>query len=381
MLGTSQSSTSQAITKYFCLKGLSCKNLVVQFSVHKSDPTKLLDGSGKFQPGLLTFDFAEVKTCNSSLLSLLPVQFEKFYAAVNGNGPDVPDFPDLGSVGFFPLHGNGPFDFAFSFRLPLGGLGGLISGVKKLEAEILLGWQAPLKGLVIGFRLPGGSLDLGIQGVLKLHIGEFQLHEDQSDTPYYALLLKDCRLSLLGMTLPNDDSLCDAVILPNPKDPLGSPVGWFGGVKAKKSGDKKYWGLGQRIAIQPKADAPLYFDNVLELLRDFVSKFIDAIHGDAHPPVNLKDFFSGSESGNGTLVYDDRFRATTRAELHFRGEEMRRGVKGNQGMAVRTGNNELLAPKALVVDHRFGPLMTPILHDQIGKHRVRAVEVVMLRSI
>ena len=295
-----QSAVAQTITKYFCLEGLSCKNLVVQFSACKSDPTKLVAGSGKFQPGLLTFDFTGVKSCGSSLLTLFPIEFEKFFA-----GLDDASFPDLGSIGFFPLRpGSGPFDFGFSFRLALGGLGGLVSGAKKLDAELMLGWQAPLKGVVVGFRLPGGSLDLGIQGVLKLHVGDFQLYEDSGPAPYYAVLLQDCRLTLLGLTLPKNDSSCDIAIVPNPAKPLSSPVGWFGGVQPDDADDDDYWGLGQRIAIQPNDGTPLTFDNILDLLRDFVTQFIHAIHDTDHQ-VAIKDFLSGQQPGaKGKLVYD-----------------------------------------------------------------------------
>ena len=306
--------TSTAITKYFCLQGLSCRNLIAEFRFDSSGGANQHLTTGKFQPGLLAFDFADTQKCSTSLLSLLPVDFQRFYFAVSGATEDIRH------VGFFPMIGQN-FDFGFSFRIKLGGLGALVSSRKKLEAEILLGWQAPLNDVVIGFRLPGGSLDLGIQGVLKLTIEEFQFYDDgQSANPYYALLLKNCRLALLGLTLPPSASRCDIGIFPNPADPLQSPVGWFGGLPAQNDA---FWGLGQRLEIRPKSGEPPTFSNVLGTLRDFVQEFIAAI--DNHTVHAFLTDPDAAHSTFGTLQYNPQNDWTAAFNYKF-GEVVTLGV-------------------------------------------------------
>jgi hypothetical protein len=230
-----------------------------------------------FRLGAIDIDFgtARRRSGGSGFWSSFPLSFRKLRMF---DGP-----LNLGELGYFGV-GKFPdslrFRFGFEFDLDLGTLGALAS-FKNLRLGVLLAFadggrllEGGLPRITLGFRLPegDGSLDIGIQGILKLKARRYGL----CDAPYSSgnppvqrtakmLYGVGTRLEIFGKDMPNDDNLTMAIIV----DPAGwsvggqtkGPTGWFIARKPEGAGSEIMPGvelhtlmIGQRIDPIPGMD-------------------------------------------------------------------------------------------------------------------------------
>jgi len=111
-------------------------------------------------------------------------------------------------LGYFkfdtPNFGGDLFDFALGFDLDLGSLGALAKKLEGLRLETLFGWLPASAGggFAIGFKLRGtggGSLDLGIEGVLKLVIEKLKIEDfEHGGAKHFAIQAVNARVEVLG---------------------------------------------------------------------------------------------------------------------------------------------------------------------------------------
>lgn len=259
--------------KWLCIERVHFSELGVELSFLLPRDKHPEHPRAKFLPGLIRFDLANYEVCSidtETMLQGLPIDPKSFYFS---SGDVQISLPELG---FFPssfFFGNEietsiNFDYGLSFTLDLGSLGGLLSVLKDFKMDVLLGWTAnnPTQPTV-GIRLPDGRKEIGIQGVMRLIIEDFKTRDLPSvngKTPY-AILLKGCVFEFLGARLPaKSKDKINIFLFPNPEDPLGSKVGWWGSISEQ---DKYLIGLGQRISIQ--SGTPPRIDEIVKLLRDF----------------------------------------------------------------------------------------------------------------
>lgn len=257
--------------KWLCIERVRFSELGVELSF-------LLPRDGnapvaKFLPGLIRFDLANYEVCaidTKTMLQGLPIDPKSFYFSPSDVQISLPQLGFFPSSFFFGNEVNSSinFDYGISFTVDLGSLGGLLSILKDFKMDVLLGWTANQPELpTVGIRLPDGRKEIGIQGVMKLIIEDFKTRDlppIDGRTPY-AILLKGCVLEFLGKRIPRaaDDKI-NIFLFPNPKDPLGSKLGWWGSISQPND---YLVGLGQRISIQ--AGSPPRMNEIIKLLRDF----------------------------------------------------------------------------------------------------------------
>lgn len=220
----------------------------------------VIDGLKKmsFRVGALGFDFPNAKSRETGgLWSSFPLKFRKFWMF---DGPI--DLPALGYFSFADFDAGLKFRFGFDFDLDLGTLGGL-SSFKGLRLGLLFAFLdgGPSTGrFTLGFRFPegDGSLDIGLQGFLKLKAERYGI----LDATYAdgkkakALYSIGTQLQVLGQDFPAKPGVTFALLV----DPaliksngLGA-VGWFAARKfdadSGKIGsviDLELIALGQRV--------------------------------------------------------------------------------------------------------------------------------------
>ncbi|MBX9908181.1 MAG: hypothetical protein K2Z25_05650 [Beijerinckiaceae bacterium] len=156
---------------------------------------------------------------------------------------------DLAKLGYFSAQGFEPeltFRFGFEFDLDLGTLGAL-AAFKGLRLGVLFAIQdggSFVKDgrprFTLGFRFPegDGSLDIGLQGILKLKARKYGIldttyDDGQPGSRKSAKMLYGvgARLQVLGKDFPRDDGLTLALFV-NPANwttdkPTTGSVGWF----------------------------------------------------------------------------------------------------------------------------------------------------------
>jgi hypothetical protein len=255
-----------------------------------------------FEPGDLRLDLANSppREGGTSLLGRLPFKLSSFlYSQDHDQTLESLDYIALTSVpGLGPIADT--FNYAFLFDLDLGSLGGLVGSLSAFKFSAIIGWLNG-GGVALGFQLPSanGKLEISIEGILTLSIGEFQLQYqavEGSDPPVNVLsvVLFQSYMEILGTRLPPTGFIDFALFAPQ-----SSPdqIGWIvaydneAGKDAParalaahaESGDPDdgdssafellYLGLGQRVG--PSADdTPTTFQGFL----DFMTKdFQDAV--------------------------------------------------------------------------------------------------------
>lgn len=213
-----------------------------------------LDGQIKFNKSIPDFQFPEFSIDFTGLrfpFSLpiidLGIDFSGLNVSINTEGAEstiknfFSSFPlklkgfrfadvalCLPDWGFLPISAGAGLKFGFLFDLDLGNLGGLL-GFSKINAEVLMGWngQLPSIGLRLGtFNFNTSNLELGLQGIFALHIGQVSLcsftrPETGRQT---ALVLQDIRLDILGLELPPDDQNLVGMVFANGDV---TKVGWY----------------------------------------------------------------------------------------------------------------------------------------------------------
>ncbi|QDU73694.1 hypothetical protein Pan97_06920 [Bremerella volcania] len=264
-------SSGDTIEDYLCIEGVKFKDLSATFRFREGgSDLQPVD----FDPGIVSFDLTDNK-CESSLLTHIPLKLREFFFSLSDKLVNLTD------LGFLPLSAatgdfDVKFDYGFSFALDLGSLGELTSSLKDLKAEIFVGWQQLKPELpVLGMKLPNGRMELGIQGVIKLTIEDFQVCIERfgagNEKRFFAIAMRDCTLELLGISIPDESGegkKLNIYLFPNPDDPLGDRVGWFGGLSFDS--DKQFVGAGQRVQIEaPSGGGPQNFDSIIKQLKDY----------------------------------------------------------------------------------------------------------------
>jgi len=233
-----------------------------------SDPHKAFD------PGAirvyLSSDEKDIRP--DSLLHHFPLTLKGFSIA---SGNDT-----LSSLGYLPVAGGGHVNFRYGllFDVDLGTLGPLVSAQKDLHAELLLGWKDST--IATGFRFAsfGTSLELGIEGVVKLyikHLTFFQYPAVADKPQIIGLALRQVFVQVLGLRLPSDGGL--AVFLFIPQGGTNSKIGWY---TAYKKDENFFLGIGQRVA-PAMIDALPTFNSIITELKNG-PKF-DAYDDDSTP--------------------------------------------------------------------------------------------------
>lgn len=156
---------------------------------------------------------------------------------------------DLGTLGYFGAQGfdaDLTFRFGFEFDLDLGTLGAL-AAFKGLRLGVLFAVKDggpfvrnKIPRFTLGFRFPegDGSLDIGLQGILKLKARTYGIldttYDDGRPGPRKSAKMLygiGARLHVLGKDFPKDDGLTLALFV-NPDNwttdkPTTGSVGWF----------------------------------------------------------------------------------------------------------------------------------------------------------
>jgi hypothetical protein len=210
-----------------------------------------------FDPGELNFDITTSRK-RGGLLGNLPLKLKGFHLG----GPNGFSLPDLG---FFSLNlGGGDADqqdrakYGLSFELDLGNLGALFSKLREFRADLLFGWTSNRDGtpgkFSFGIRLPestGGRKEIGIEGVVKITVGNFGINRVEG-TKRYFIVLECCTIEVLGNKVPGKKDLLNVYLFADPQQLDFGKVGWFVGLdrlgNAPTGGfDLRYLGLGQRV--------------------------------------------------------------------------------------------------------------------------------------
>jgi hypothetical protein len=159
--------------------------------------------------------------------------------------------PDLGFLSLGSLVPDGSsrisdhFKFGFDFDMDLGSLGALAGKLDRFKLQIVLGWKPRFEGdsrwndIAAGFRIDfgkgGGSIDLGVQGILRLWAERFNLKRVGD---VFVLSADDCHIDILGKVLPEQGQTFSMYLFANPKG--GEPferIGWFGSFNDKQATD------------------------------------------------------------------------------------------------------------------------------------------------
>jgi hypothetical protein len=214
----------------------------------------------RFNLGSIGLDFggAKRRAATRGFWSSFPLKFRKLWL-FDGK-------PNLPKLGYFSFDGVPDLDckFGFEFDLDLGSLGKLAS-MKSLRLGLLLGFSggnAPR--FTLGFRFPDGdgTLDIGIQGVLKLTAERYGII-DHSYTPQGGAAINakfiyavNAKLDILGYKFPPDPGMTAAIFVDPTKlaqeNQRSDAVGWFAAFAPKDkevvSGfDLDLVALGQRV--------------------------------------------------------------------------------------------------------------------------------------
>ncbi|WP_264045753.1 hypothetical protein [Methylobacterium flocculans] len=221
----------------------------------------VIDGVKKmsFRVGALGFDFpnASVRKDGGGLWSAFPLKFRKFWMF---DGPV--NLPSLGYVSFAEFDAALAFRFGFDFDLDLGTLGGL-SSFKGLRLGLLFAFVdggSSAGNVTFGFRFPegDGSLDIGLQGFLKLKAKNYGILNTaySNGKKAKAIYSVGTQLEVLGQDFPADPGITFAVLAAPElikKNGLGS-IGWLAARKfASDTGrignviDLELIALGQRV--------------------------------------------------------------------------------------------------------------------------------------
>lgn len=206
-----------------------------------------------FRVGALGFDFGSASARSDGtkgFLSSFPLKFRKFWMFDS----DL----NLGNLGYFSFNG---FDgqlklrFGFDFDLDLGTLGALTS-FKGLKFGVLLAFpdggslvNGSVPRFALGYRFPegDGSLDLGIQGFLKLKADKWGILDSSFPKPSgevanaKLIYAQTARLEILGEDFPDQKGI-SLVVFVDPSAISGGltkgAVGWFAARKTDgASGD------------------------------------------------------------------------------------------------------------------------------------------------
>jgi hypothetical protein len=240
--------------------GFSDLGVAIDFQIKPDNSTT--DPVPTFLPGMLRFDLSKTKACALSFLGRMPLELRSFFFSLGNTNLTLPD------LGFLPIGaGTAGFDYGLGLDLDLGSLGALVSNLKGFRAQLLVGWEANCpRNIHFGIRLPDGRKEIAIQGVIKIVVEEFRFGQAPSEvepgkSDYY-LVFKDCWIQILGKRFPpNKADKFNIFLFPDPRNPLGSKVGWWG---SYDENDDFFVGLGQRIKVEPPQ---LAFDAILDVLK------------------------------------------------------------------------------------------------------------------
>jgi hypothetical protein len=251
-----------ALNQWLCFESLNFDGLGLQiYFILEDGAYEYPDQDPTFLPGVMRFDVSKSKGCPLALISRFPLDLKSFVFA-----PD--DQITLRQLGYFPVRSSPDalFDYGLVFELDLGSLGALASAVRGLRAEVLLGWIASSPNQpLFGIRLPEGRLELGIQGVLRLVIGRFDVEAfsvqvDGNWTDQFVIILQDCRIEIFGLRIPRSGDDLSIRLFPNPSNPADSKIGWFGSESRPRDPQdhvieeyEYFVGLGQRVRVDPTA--------------------------------------------------------------------------------------------------------------------------------
>lgn len=184
------------------------------------------------------------------------------------SGFRIGDFalPKLGYFQFGDVPGiknsTDKFKLALDFDLDLGSLGALAKKLDRFKLNFLVGWTpGSLKDMALGFKIAtgggGGSLDLGVEGIIQLSADHF--HVGMNDK-MLCLAADNPRLKVFSTPIPKSTTTTLAFyLLADPANPgkMLEKIGWYGVYNdAAPSGDGpvaiEHLALGQRIEIKPQ---------------------------------------------------------------------------------------------------------------------------------
>ena len=252
--------------RFLCVEKLAFSDLGVDASfkliTNNNGKFTIADEDFSFRPGLMRLDMSKRETCGANkLLEKLPLKLRRLYFAAD---PKQNSKLDWGELAFFPVwRANGTFDYGLSFDLDLGSLGELSSKLKGFKAELLLGWNIEKPSEIhVGIRPPDGKLEIGIEGVIKLIVERFNICEPDQHDPYYAILMQDSRVELLGKPYPDPEKAkLDVFLFADPKKLANGKIGWWGAYEEEDF----YLGLGQHLQITAQESSN--FDRLLRHLK------------------------------------------------------------------------------------------------------------------
>lgn len=172
------------------------------------------------------------KRRGDSLLSRFPIKFKGFQFFDSGREPKELDYMTL-----VPRTSSLPvkFKYGLEWDVDFGSLAKLLGFDADLKGTLLTGWSPDKVGwskFAVGLRFDGKGgdrLDLALGSALRIQAGYFDMFNVGSgaDTQSY-LVASDLRIKIFSQWLPsNDKDKFGIVLAPNPKDPLGGPLGWM----------------------------------------------------------------------------------------------------------------------------------------------------------
>lgn len=310
-----------------------------------------------FSPGNLRLNLAESpkRTGSTSMLDLLPFKLTSF---IYNEFPEQQTVESLQYIPLtalpdgFPLTLQNQFNYGLTFDLDLGSWGALAGPLQAFQFSFLVGWLTGTNELAFGVQLPqaNGKLEINIQGVLKLVIGNFVLKYDTSGNGMLVVGLQNSYMEILGQRMPPGNLLFNfllfspvqdrarigwIVAVNTPSDDGGGgdaaralPAGWSAGTRALAAGEDEggagengggdgdstpvfqleYLGLGQRVG--PSADdTPTDFAGFLEYMKGpFWDAFSKGDYGSIYHPdgqwLALADFTLLGVVQVGFVFYD-----------------------------------------------------------------------------
>ena len=278
-----------------------------------------------FSPGTLTFNFGESKkreetdsADSTSLLNSLPLRLTSFI--YNDDNNVTLQSQGYSAMSLFDFSGGGNpsevtnFTYGLNFELDLGSLGALVGLQASFKCDFLIGWEAfadvPAAGLAVGVKLPSvqGKLEIGIQGVLKLVIEQFQFKTTEIDgLQVMVISLLRTSLEIMGTPIPNKDAQFDFLMFA-PQNNFDQ-VAWLAGAKNLEVGADllkvPYLGAGQRVG--PAASEGISnFQGIMKWVDETLVKAVeDGEYGKVYRPeadwlvVGQLSFFPSEENKNG----------------------------------------------------------------------------------
>jgi hypothetical protein len=297
----------------FSFDSLSFADLGINVSFDLTlDPPQLPSTSNltlTFSPGNLRLDLAqtEPRGGDRSLLSLLPFRLKSFlYSQKADQTLESLNYFSLGSVPGLSSVAD-TFNYALAFDLDLGSAGALVGSLEAFKFGFILGWlSGPGGGVAFGVQMPSadGKLEIKIQGVFDLIIGEFVLqYVTSGGNKMLVIGLLKSSVEILGQRIPPSGELDFALFKTiGGEEQVGWMVAWNntgGGGDASRAlrgssrtleGETgkvahrrlaadngtfnvKYVGLGQRVGPDPTSP-PTTFAGFLEFMtKDFYEDF------------------------------------------------------------------------------------------------------------